>query len=158
MAARVSIYLNMAQRVAEDGKFYPAAFARMEQPYLPGDPVAMVTAFTSEETEPLNACEEAFEIGNIDPAWASSPTLRDLVQRYRAEEVRSLSVGDVVTVDGIAFACKSFGFEKVGLGAGLAFCGGRSAKEMSLAIREVNADPVAHRNALAYISTLAREA
>jgi hypothetical protein len=61
---------------------------------------------------------------------AADQDLRRWATEYRAERVRSVSVGDVVTVDGHAYACGSFGWTPVGPGAGLTFAGGRTAREV----------------------------
>ena len=50
----------------------------------------------------LAICEQAFELFNIGTA---GPALA-----YRARKLRSLSVGDVVTLNGWPYSCESLGF------------------------------------------------
>lgn len=47
-------------------------------------------------------CEEAFEMFNVGTGG--------LAQDYRGRKLRSLSVGDVVLIDGRAYSCESLGF------------------------------------------------
>ena len=64
--------------------------------------------------DPLRVVDEAFELFNVgdDPEFrAGGPDATAVA--YRALGLRSLSVGDVVQVDDVAFACASFGWDQV---------------------------------------------
>lgn len=75
-----------------------------------------------------------FEVTETELAWVNGPITKDkmmqalewvwvelnhpwpesaLAKQYRAKQLRSLSVGDVVAIGEMAFACESAGWEKI---------------------------------------------
>lgn len=136
---KVGIYLNMALTVVQ-GQLAPSIFRGFDRGYVSGDPLALVMEFDLELPDPtpedrLDAAEHAFEIGNIDPGWVARSAV--LAAQYRREEVRSLSVGDVVVVDDEAYACRSMGFEHVGPATDL-HCADESAAQVARQVRAAN--------------------
>lgn len=82
--------------------------------YKPGQPLRKVLTFDSDNPDPIGICEEAFEFGNAPIEYLSGTQL-ERAEAYRALQIRSVSVGDVVAIfDGrtLAFyACASFGWD-----------------------------------------------
>lgn len=79
---------------------------RSFQPYQAGDEMYEAIEYTDERGgDARQVCERAFEMFNV-----GDPTSDITVRRYRNAGRRSLSVGDVVVVDGAAFAVDSFGW------------------------------------------------
>lgn len=119
MSKQVSIYLKgwrdrwLFSAAANDAGHELHAEAsivrlRMFVPYQPGDVMYRAFDYTvtaSSLDEDLTVCERAFEWFNVgENAYA---------KEYRAKGNRSLSVGDVVVVDGRAYAVDSFGWNKL---------------------------------------------
>jgi hypothetical protein len=77
--------------------------------YLPGDHVVEVFQTTASSGTPMQVCEDMFELLNVgdDPDFGT-PDPRAVA--YRARRNRSLSIGDVVAVDGTFYACAPSGF------------------------------------------------
>lgn len=86
--AKVTVLLN-----ASPGSFFG---------YEPGMELHEAISYETGAREPLDDAFEMFNIGN-----------GDLAREYRAGRNRSLSVGDVVVVDGVAHACASFGWDEL---------------------------------------------
>lgn len=80
--------------------------------YKPGDALGEPFTYESSITDALAACEAAFMIFNMDLDMLRGRSL-EIATAYRERRMRSLSVGDIVKVDGVAYACDSFGFRKV---------------------------------------------
>ena len=81
--------------------------------YRPGH--ALVRVFEAEVPDgmaPHQAAEKMFEIGNAPEEYLSGEAL-ELAQDYRARELRSVSVGDVVAAGEVPLACASCGWEIV---------------------------------------------
>jgi folylpolyglutamate synthase/dihydropteroate synthase len=112
---KVSIYHN----VSRDASFgYNTIFRKTER--APGygkrqavmedekHPLVKVFEYEADDyctsVELLNRAFEEFNVGTGPRA-----------QAYRARRLRSLSVGDVIQVDNVAFACASFGWDEVDL-------------------------------------------
>src|SRR5262249_4822114 len=76
--------------------------------YEPTHPITLVYETEMSPRHDLDACEKVFELLNIgdDPDFGTpDPTAVE----YRARGNRSLSVGDVVSVDGRFYACGRVG-------------------------------------------------
>jgi hypothetical protein len=129
----ISIYHNVSL-VRRGLDLSPATFSRSgKSRYKNTDTVAIAFSFRDEiSTDPLGACERAFEIGNVDPEYASTDLDAELARSYRTEQIRSVSNGDVVTVDGHAYVVDPVGFRSIGSGAGMNFAGGRTARDVRL--------------------------
>lgn len=83
-----------------------ATHARSFQPYTPGDAVYHAFTYTAADGSDLAICNAAFEDFNV-----GDPSANETVYRYRSAGNRSLSVGDVVMVDGRAYGCGRFGWD-----------------------------------------------
>lgn len=70
--------------------------------YKPEHPMVLVFAYVIPELDPGLAIEEAFHTFNVGED--------DLAQAYRARRLRSLSVGDIVAVDGKFYSCENAGW------------------------------------------------
>ena len=82
--------------------------------YEPGQPLVPVykTVYeTPMEAHPLNVADGLFAAFNADSAPGDLGRMR---AEYRARKLRSLSVGDVVTMNGASWQCSSVGWEQVG--------------------------------------------
>lgn len=81
--------------------------------YQPGHPMREVFTYDAGEPAPLDQiAETAFMLFNVgdDPTFGTpDPT----AVAYRARNLRSLSVGDVVVIAGRAVACASHGWTPV---------------------------------------------
>lgn len=82
--------------------------------YRRGDQLARVLTYSAPAKEPTAMCEDAFRIFNVDPEHLAEEE-RALATQYRAHQVRSLSMGDVVVIGETAWACARFGWENVSL-------------------------------------------
>lgn len=60
----------------------------------------------------LGGAFTTFNVGD-DPGFTEPGAMRDLALRYRARRLRSLSVGDVIAVDGETWACEAAGWRPV---------------------------------------------
>lgn len=83
--------------------------------YVPG--VEYVTSFVlivDDDMEPLEACELAYALCNSYPGelHVAAEYSRE-VELYRRFKNRSLSVGDVVSVDGVEYSVDDCGFSQV---------------------------------------------
>jgi hypothetical protein len=107
---RVTVYHNVARdsggrRVNFDG-------------YQQGHPLVPVFTYDIDLlggglAERRRIAEAAFEAFNADPEMLQGKQ-RQLAASYRERRLRSLSVGDVVRVGGIALACAPVGFREIG--------------------------------------------
>lgn len=88
--------------------------------YQAGDPMREVFAYESDHTEPFAALEHAWWLFNVgdDPDFADPP--HPIAVEYRQRALRSLCLGDAVTVSGAArdqgdmtYVCQSTGWELV---------------------------------------------
>lgn len=85
-------------------------------------------AFAAEGESHESLCELAFAIANSYPGELHCPeAFEEVVVRYRAERHRSLSVGDVVTVDGAGYMCAAMGFRSLDHALSLLAAGGPGA-------------------------------
>jgi hypothetical protein len=82
--------------------------------YEPGHELELAFEASVAAAPDLAICEEIFRLLNVgdDPEFGL-PDLRALA--YRAQGHRSLSVGDLVTVENRAYACARVGFVAVAL-------------------------------------------
>ncbi len=82
--------------------------------YQPGDP--MVRVFTYQATagcrSPQEIADDAYEAFNADPEMLAGGQ-REIAARYRDRQLRSLSVGDVVTAGEAALAVARRGWNPV---------------------------------------------
>jgi hypothetical protein len=71
--------------------------------------------FTVDATSPLAACEIAYAVTHSTPGeMHCPPRYRDVVETYRdIGHFRSVSVDDILEVDGARYACSRFGFTLV---------------------------------------------
>ena len=83
---------------------------RMFREYEPIDRPMMSHAitYTTFGTD-MEICDQAFQAFNV----GGVPGLEAAVTEYRSKGGRSLSVGDVVVVNGTAYGCSSFGWDRV---------------------------------------------
>jgi hypothetical protein len=78
--------------------------------YKPGHAMCPVfTYVTCATPDSTNIPEDAFKMFNAPEDYLSPEELA-LARRYRANRLRSLSIGDIVQVDDTYYACESFGF------------------------------------------------
>lgn len=77
------------------------------KPFRENDAVYFAVEY-DDDGDDAAICERAFKRFNIGDVVTD-----DVVRRYRGAGHRSLSVGDVVVVDGRVFTVASFGFEPV---------------------------------------------
>lgn len=156
---RISIYLNMAlERRGMD--LSPAIFGRpRHDKYRDTDVVALAFAYADDSSDSVDAAlARAYEIANVDPDMARTVADRDLVISYRKEQVRSLCAGDVITVNGHAYALAAVGYKDLGAGAGLAFAGGRHPRDIDDLIERVERfDPALSNADRQFIDSLVRE-
>lgn len=82
-------------------------FHRSFRPYAEGDLVYRAFDYTDDapDAEDLIVCERAFR-------WFNEGD-NPIVRKYRAAGNRSLSVGDVVVVEGRAYGVGSFGWDRI---------------------------------------------
>ncbi|MBN1172641.1 MAG: hypothetical protein JXA67_10755 [Micromonosporaceae bacterium] len=102
----VRAYLNTTQ----DANGLPLG---MLDGYQPGHELTLVFETTAPATDDdLTVCEQVFRLLNVgdDPEFGT-PDPRALEYRFKGH--RSLSVGDVVDVDGRYYACARFGFTAI---------------------------------------------
>lgn len=71
-----------------------------------GDPVTINADALEGADEPLRLAENVYRT-------CQGPTKPDLLP-YDGEHVRSMSVGDIVVIDGTAYMAAKFGFEEIG--------------------------------------------
>lgn len=82
--------------------------------YRTTDELTTVAVWHFPNADALGLLERVFTLGNMDPELITNDERgRDLATAYRARRNRSLSVGDVVTVDGTPYACQRFGWIQV---------------------------------------------
>jgi len=92
----------------DDHPLHAEAYADWLQgwkPYAPGQTVYLAFKYHEADADPrviLNAAFERFNVGTDD-----------IARRYREGGNRSLSVGDLVVIDGEAWACASAGWDQV---------------------------------------------
>jgi uncharacterized protein YbaR (Trm112 family) len=80
---------------------------RLFQRYEDGDVMHLAFEYVADDhVEDAILCEEAFRWFNIDDELP-------VARRYRSAGNRSLSVGDVVVIDGRAWAVGSFGWDRI---------------------------------------------
>ena len=79
--------------------------------YDPEAPYGFVISFEVTAPTPEAAADVAFSVTNSYPEeMHCSARYAGIVKIYRALQYRSVSVGDVVVVDGAPFACEAFGW------------------------------------------------
>lgn len=72
-----------------------------------------VLRFSTDRTG-ADAAELAYAVGNSDDEVMLAPAAyRDVVRTWRASHLRSLSVGDVVLLDDVAWLCSNVGFTRL---------------------------------------------
>lgn len=69
-----------------------------------------VTTYSGSKSNDMDTIEEAFVAFNDQ---GCRPGLTEIVEQYYADGNHSLSVGDVVCIDGRAYECKSVGWARV---------------------------------------------
>jgi len=80
--------------------------------YQPGHPVTLVFSTELPESDDLDACEQLYRLLNVgDDPNVGEPDPR--ATQYRARGNRSLSVGDVASIDGRFYACACFGWHQL---------------------------------------------
>jgi hypothetical protein len=85
-----------------------AMHGRSFQPYEPGDVMHLAFEYRDDapDAEDMVVCERAFRWFNVED---NNP----IVRKYRAAGNRSLSVGDVVVIEGRAYGCGRFGWDAI---------------------------------------------
>jgi hypothetical protein len=80
--------------------------------YRQGLPVTLVFTTDLPQCDDLDACEQLYQLLNVgdDPDFG---TPDPSAVQYRARGNRSLSVGDVASIDGRFYACAGFGWERL---------------------------------------------
>ena len=104
----IIIYLN----VQHDADGRPTG---MLDGYQYGDEVTPVFAYSPEGKDdytPAMLAEDAFRIFNAPQEYLSPADVK-IEARYRANKLRSLSVGDIVMVDGEVFAVAVTGWRRI---------------------------------------------
>ena len=83
--------------------------------YEPESGYITAVEFTVDATSPLAACEIAYAVTNSSPDEMHCPArYREVVETYRdIGHFRSVSVDDILEVDGVRYACARFGFTLV---------------------------------------------
>jgi hypothetical protein len=95
--------------VARDDEGRPVNF----DGYRPGAPLVRVFEYDHPHPgQPERIAEAAFFLFNVDPGFMQ-PAEYEIGQRYRARQLRSLSVGDIVMVGQVALAVEPVGFRPV---------------------------------------------
>lgn len=87
-------------------------FVGMRNGYQPGHDMLEVFVYDVDAVD--YHPEHAYEIFNQDVEWLDGAD-RELARAYRGKQLRSLSVGDVVVVDGVAHAVDRDGWQQVTL-------------------------------------------
>ena len=84
--------------------------------YTPFDKLVHVATLNREckDDEALAWTFHTLNVGD-DPSFTTDEDTRSQARAYRARGNRSLSVGDVVVIDGMAYACARFGWDAVSL-------------------------------------------
>lgn len=102
----IIIYLNV--QFTPDGHL-----SGMINGYQNGDEVTPVFAYAGKQDyTPAMLAEDAFRLFNAPPEYLTGDDAKTMY-RYRGNKLRSLSVGDVVSVDGELFAVASLGFTRL---------------------------------------------
>jgi hypothetical protein len=93
----------------------PPLDARPGDGYEPLSGYITAVEFIVDATSPLAACEIAYAVTNSSPDEMHCPArYRDTVETYRnIGHFRSVSVDDILAVDGVRYACARFGFKLV---------------------------------------------
>lgn len=115
---QLRIYLNSPDDRSARFTSYRPESARLQMAF---EPRLIINGQDGEDwaTLALRACEEAFYLFNADlEILAGNPDGLALATAYRAERLRSLSVGDVVAVQSPEgewgyYACDSVGFRSI---------------------------------------------
>ena len=83
--------------------------------YRPGDELVSVFQMELPNGDPYEVAEVAYAITNSYPEelWGPARHYPELVAAYRAEKLRSLSIGDVVVLDGADYAVAACGFRRI---------------------------------------------
>jgi hypothetical protein len=105
---KVRVFINRAEN----------KFRRFPGGYAYGDPLVQALEFEC-ENESVNAVlDRTFHALNIDPGYLPDPSYGSLTKfdiiRYH-KRFPSLSVSDVVEVDGYKYACEPVGWKAIGL-------------------------------------------
>ena len=98
---KIEVRLNQTER---PGRFWDG--------WQPGDTLSEPFTFEGTATDAENACEYAFYLFNAPEEFLSASDTR-IARKYRDGGRRSLSIDDVVTVDGVSYACQSMGWQKI---------------------------------------------
>lgn len=118
MRTMIKIFHNLA--TDDEGRHLAWVFG-----YTPGDPLAEVFRYTVGGTvarrDDEAVCAHAFDVFNVgdDPAFCVDGLPEPLAVMYRSKGLRSLSVGDVVSIAGIlgdderCYAVASRGFTEI---------------------------------------------
>lgn len=77
-------------------------------PYAAGDEIYHAITYTDADADDMVHCERAFENFNV-----GDPHDNAVVRQYRDAGHRSLSMGDVVVIDGRAYTCAAVGWTLV---------------------------------------------
>jgi hypothetical protein len=106
----VTIYLNVQ---------YDATghLSGMLDGYQAGDEVTPVFTYCpwdKSDYTPVMLAEDAFRLFNAPEESITQKYDLKITLRYRANKLRSLSVGDLVMIDGEVFACEKMGFRHLG--------------------------------------------
>jgi hypothetical protein len=93
----------------------PRLESRPGDGYEPESGYITAVEFSVDATSPLAACEIAYAVTNSSPDEMHCPArYRDTVETYRnIGHFRSVSVDDILAVDGVRYACARFGFKLV---------------------------------------------
>lgn len=103
---KVQVYINEFERTASRSKF---------DGYQPGDPLRLAVEFeTYQVANVQRLLDTVFDTLNIEGAQPLGTLTREAIASYH-RLYPSLSVGDVVVVDGHAWAVESFGFKEVAM-------------------------------------------
>lgn len=105
MTFQVTVWHNVNQ----DDHGRPTGFMRG---YHPGD--SMCPVFTFAKTDDKNILDYCFHVFNAPEEYLETKEDRRLAERYRANRLRSLSVGDVVQVRNRFWTCRSIGWDYMG--------------------------------------------
>lgn len=104
----VTVLLNATVDVMDDGRRIPAYCRPCGAQYRPGDTLAKIGTIAVPAPADGNAdtiLETAYDLLNVGATGEAA--------RYRAARNRSLSTGDVLVIDGVAFAVAAYGFDRV---------------------------------------------
>jgi hypothetical protein len=112
-AVTITIYHNVRGESGSQERAYVDG-------YKPGDPVTPVFVCAvhrvSRAVSDMALADFVFGVGNKDEDFAGGYE-RELIRRYRAQRVRSVSKGDVVAVGNRIYSCDSVGWTELPAGS-----------------------------------------